>query len=57
MDTVSTNIGDIPIEDYRDIKARQFGFDDYDDMYSQGYRFGDQYDYTEEEANDHKRGA
>lgn len=43
--TVKTNIGEIPIEDYRDIKAQQFGFDDYDDMYSQGYRLGDGYDY------------
>lgn len=51
-ETVKTNIGEIPIEDYRDIKARQFGFDDYDDMYSQGYRFGDKYD-REEETDDH----
>ena len=42
--TVKTNIGEMPIEDYRDIKARQLGFDDYDDMYSQGYRLGDPYD-------------
>lgn len=55
--TVKTNIGEMPIEDYRDIKARQFGFEDYDDMYSQGYRFGDKYDYTEEEANEHKRSS
>ena len=34
---VKTNIGEIPIEDYRDIKARQLGFDDYDDMVSKGY--------------------
>lgn len=50
--TVKTNIGEMPIEDYRDIKARQFGFDDYDDMYSQGFRFGDKYDYQEGEADD-----
>lgn len=35
---VETNIGLIPIEDYRDIKAIQYGFKDYEDMYSQGYR-------------------
>lgn len=36
--TVKTNIGKMPIEDYRDIKAQQLGFEDYEDMYSQGYR-------------------
>ena len=46
-ETVQTNIGEMPIEDYRDIKARQFGFEDYDDMYAQGYRLGNGYDYTE----------
>ena len=51
--TVKTNIGEMPIEDYRDIKASQLGFEDYDDMYSQGYRLGDEYDYKEGEANDH----
>ena len=45
--TVNTNIGEIPIEDYRDIMARQYGFDDYDDMYAQGYRLGNGYDYKE----------
>lgn len=44
---VKTNIGEMPIEDYRDIKARQLGFEDYEDMYNQGYRFGDKYDYEE----------
>lgn len=39
--TVKTNIGEMPIEDYRDIKARQLGFEDYEDMYEQGYRLGD----------------
>ena len=47
--TVKTNIGEMPIEDYRDIKARQYGFEDYDDMYRQGYRFGDKYDKQEDE--------
>ena len=51
--TVKTNIGEMPLEDYRDIKASQLGFEDYNDMYSQGYRLGDDYDYKEGEANDH----
>ena len=37
-ETVKTNIGEIPVEDYMDIKAQQFGFEDYEDMYKQGYR-------------------
>jgi hypothetical protein len=37
MATVKTNMGEIPIEDYRDIKAQQFGFEDYEDMVSQGF--------------------
>ena len=41
---VQTNMGSIPIEDYREIKAMQNGFDSYDDMYNQGYRLGDGYD-------------
>lgn len=45
MVMVETNIGSMPLEDYRDIKARQFGFDDYDDMYCQGFRLGNGYDY------------
>ena len=34
--TIKTNIGEIPIEDYCDIIAMQHGFDDYEDMKSQG---------------------
>lgn len=41
---VETNIGSIPIEDFREIMALQNGFDSYDDMYSQGYRVGYGYD-------------
>ena len=41
---VQTNIGKIPVEEYRDIAAMQRGFDDYEDMYNQGYRFGNKYD-------------
>lgn len=35
-DLISTNMGDIPKRDYLDIKAQQYGFDDYADMRSQG---------------------
>lgn len=38
--TVETNIGTMPIEDYREIQATQNGFDSYEDMYSQGIRLG-----------------
>lgn len=38
MKTVKTNIGEMPIEDYRDIKTMQLGFEDYEDMVSQGYK-------------------
>lgn len=36
-DLVETNIGSIPREDYLDIRAQQYGFDDYEDMKNQGY--------------------
>ena len=51
---IKTNVGEMPIEDYRDIKACQLGFEDYEDMYEQGYRFGDDTDYTDEELNSRK---
>lgn len=35
--TVKTNIGEMPLEDYLDIRAMQFGFDSYEDMRKQGY--------------------
>ena len=38
--TVETNIGTMPIEDYREIQATQNGFDSYEDMYNQGIRLG-----------------
>ncbi len=41
---VETNIGTIPIEDYCEIKAAQYGFDSYEDMYRQGYRLVGGYD-------------
>lgn len=34
---ISTNMGDIPKKDYLDIKAQEYGFDDYEDMRKQGY--------------------
>lgn len=34
---VETNIGKIPLEDYREIRAMQCGFDSYEDMLKEGY--------------------
>ncbi len=42
--TVQTNIGNIPIAEYRDIMAQQAGFDNYADMRKQGYKLGNEYD-------------
>lgn len=41
---VQTNMGSMPIEDYREIVASQSGFDSYDEMHRQGYRIGSGYD-------------
>lgn len=41
---VATNIGNVPIEDYREIVANQNGFDSYDEMYNEGIRIGNGYD-------------
>lgn len=41
---VETNMGLIPVEDYRDIFAMQHGFDSYEEMYEEGYRIGNEYD-------------
>lgn len=43
-DMVATNIGKVPIEDYREIVAVQNGFDSYDEMYNEGIRIGKGYD-------------
>lgn len=43
-DYVATNIGNVPIEDYREIVTMQNGFDSYDEMYQQGIRIGNGYD-------------
>ncbi len=45
--TVRTNMGEIPIEDYRDIKAQELGFEDYEDLCAQGYRLNEETEYTE----------
>lgn len=49
MRYVKTNIGTMPIQDYREIIAAQNGFDSYEDLRKQGYRLGDGYD-TEDDA-------
>ena len=41
---VKTNIGTMPVEDYREIAASQAGFDSYEDMYEAGVRIGNGYD-------------
>ena len=43
-DMVATNIGKVPIEDYREIVAVQNGFDSYDEMYNESIRIGNGYD-------------
>ena len=43
-DMVVTNIGKVPIEEYREIVAVQNGFDSYDEMYNEGIRIGNGYD-------------
>ena len=44
FETVKTNIGNVPIEDYREIVATQNGFDSYEEMYNEGIRIGNGYD-------------
>ena len=43
-DMVATNIGNVPLEDYREIVATQNGFDSYEEMYNEGVRIGNGYD-------------
>lgn len=47
MNTETTNIGEMPIEDLREILAYQYGFDSYEELRRAGYKFGNDYD-TEE---------
>ncbi len=42
--TVKTNMGKMPVEDYREIMAGQYGFDSYEEFYAKGWRLGDGYD-------------
>lgn len=35
--TIKTNMGEIPVEDYLDIMAMQYGFDSYKEMREEGY--------------------
>lgn len=35
--TIKTNMGEIPVEDYLDIKAMQYGFDSYKEMKEEGF--------------------
>lgn len=42
--TVSTEFGEMTVEDYRNCKAQSFGYADYDDFAKSGCRLGDGYD-------------
>ena len=44
FEMVKTNIGNVPVEDYREIVASQNGFDSYEKMYNEGIRIGNGYD-------------
>ncbi len=44
FEMVKTNIGNVPIEDYREIVASQNGFNSYEEMYNEGIRIGNGYD-------------
>ena len=44
---IKTNMGEIPVEDYLDIKASQYGFDDYADMKANGYSLPEEKELTE----------
>ena len=48
---VATNIGNVPVEDYREMVAMQNGFDSYDEMYQKGFRIGNGYDKETEPQN------
>lgn len=43
-ETTKTNVGEMPIEDLREILAAQYGFDSYEELYNAGYRLGNGYD-------------
>lgn len=41
---VDTNLGTIPLKDYREIKAQEYGYDSYDAFFADGNRLGKEYD-------------
>lgn len=55
--TVKTNVGEMPIEDYREMVAMQWGYDSYAEMYNAGVRIGKGYDIkaTGDESNTQKK--
>lgn len=48
---IKTNIGEMPIENYREIAALAAGFDSYDEMYKAGLRLGNGYDREASESD------
>lgn len=42
--TLPTNVGEMPVEDYRELVADRTGYDSYQEMYDDGLRIGDGYD-------------
>lgn len=48
--TVNTNMGEIPINDYRDILVSMYGFDSINDLHNKGLSLGE-YDYNILEKN------
>lgn len=52
---VATNMGNMPIEDYREIVAMQHGFDSYADMRSQGVYIGKGMDANNSEREESVR--
>ena len=57
MRYVKTNIGTMPIEEYREIMAVQNGFDSYEELRKQGYRLSDDYDTADDTPHENKGGA
>ena len=49
---VETNIGKIPVAEYRDIMAQQAGFDDYADMRKNGIKLGNKYDIEDNQKTE-----
>ncbi len=37
-ESVKTNLGKMPVEDYFEIQAYQYGFDSYEELYRTGFR-------------------